>query len=161
MKPTVVSLAAGALAVLVVVGCIIGDGDLTHDDPPVQCNSYPDDPEKCWQPWKGHILQECSEGEVLTRLFFARSGVPDSARTNIVEMGFVLIDTLQGGDVFLDTGIVCDGELCRNLAIKFRVLEYLFPRSTGAGEIEFRDSTEVVTDGGTLQVDNVAKVSCP
>lgn len=161
MKNASKRLAVGALAALLMAGCVVGDGDLSHGDPPAPCTSYPEDSGRCGKPWSGHILQACGEdGEVSTSLHFDRPDVPDSLRVNVMKLGALMVDTIWIMDKFHDTAIVCDQGMCREFSIQLRMHEYDHPLSGGRGQFEFRDSSGRVGDRGMLRLESIAKAEC-
>ena len=154
----VVGTLAVALAMLV-VGCIIRDDD---GDRLALCSSYPDDVEKCWQPWDGHLVQTCVDsGTVATRLYFDRPEVPDSARINVMELGNVPIGGLGVLGPHYDTMVVCDRGMCRHLSVTMTVHKWVPPNNLGPPFLEFRDSADMRADRGPVRIDSLREDSCP
>lgn len=167
MKRMLMALATGVFAAFFVAGCVVGDGAL-GGDPPLPCRLYPDDPQKCWRMWRGHIVQSCGEGDSRpTRLYFDRQGVSDSLRVNVISMGDVPIIPPSPRTLLIDTGTVCDGGMCRNLIAELTVYNF-FPGHHVTGTLYFWEPEmygdslmNSPADGGNLVVDSVWRESCP
>ena len=167
MKRLSATLTAGALAAVLVTGCVVGDGDVLTVDPPFPCRLYPDDPQKCWALWTGHIIQSCGEGNLRpTTLYFDRPDVADSLRVNVINVGSLPV--ISPHFLVIDTGTVCDAGVCRNLVTEIRVYDS-FPGHRVTGYLDFwepelyRDSLMMYSSagGGGLVVDSVWRESCP
>lgn len=164
-KAFVRRLLSAIFATVLTAGCIVGDGDALYlypEDPPGNaCTSHPDDPMGCGKPWNGHIVQTCGLGDsVLTRLYFDRPDVPDSARMNVMELGALRIDTLKRDKTFRDTLIVCDQGACRELTGWLSVPGYVFFLPKKTGRLSLWDPTGTSADWGDVRFDDVRKESC-
>ena len=176
--PGSVLLASIAFAILLVTGCVVGDGDVLTDEPPHEqvCRAFPNQPERCRQPWRGQIIQSCDEGGYTTSLHYDRPEIVDSLRRNVVVLGnqtfFDIFRTWR--DTFRDTGVVCDSGLCRNFVVAFRS-HSSFPIRDGVGTLEFHEADSTYDDGtgeaadylwraadqGEIQLDTTILKSCP